>query len=214
MRFEELVRGTERERAALISVPIIQDCLAGRVTRSQYLAFLGEAYHHVSHTVPLLVSCASCVEGHPSQWLRPALVEYIEEEDGHEEWILDDIAASGGDPDAVRDGAPGPATELMVAYVYDYIIRKHPAGFLGMVHVLEGTSAALATQAADSMRSALRLPANAFTYLTSHGSLDQQHVRFFQDLVERLDEEEGRHVIHVARMVYRLYADIFRELPS
>ena len=214
MRFEDLVTGTQRERTALVTVPIIQDCLAGRVTRSQYLAFLGEAYHHVSHTVPLLVTCASCVDGHASQWLRPALVEYIEEEAGHEEWILEDIAASGGDPDAVRDGAPAPATELMVAYVYDYIIRKHPVGFLGMVHVLEGTSAALATEAADSMRTALRLPAAAFTYLTSHGSLDQQHVLFFRGLVERLDEEEARHVIHVARMVYRLYADIFRELAS
>lgn len=214
MRIEELVRGTERERAALVAVPVIQDCLAGRVTRQQYLAFLGEAYHHVSHTVPLLMACGSRVEGPTAEWLRPALAAYIDEEAGHERWILEDIGASGGDPGAVRRGAPGTATELMVAYVYDYIARRHPVGFLGMVHVLEGTSAALATQAADSMRQALGLPPAAFTYLTSHGSLDQQHVRFFESLVERLGDEEGAHVLHVARMVYRLYADIFRGLPS
>jgi pyrroloquinoline quinone (PQQ) biosynthesis protein C len=214
MRFEQLVSGTASDRAALVSTPIIQDCLAGRVTRPQYLAFLGEAYHHVSHTVPLLMACGSRIEGRTAQWLRPALAEYIEEEAGHEQWILDDIAASGGDPQAVRTGKPGAATELMVAYAYDYIARRHPVGFLGMVHVLEGTSVALATQAADSMRSALGLPAGAFTYLTSHGSLDQEHVRFFEGLVERLDDEEASHVSHVARRVYGLYADIFRGLPS
>jgi pyrroloquinoline quinone (PQQ) biosynthesis protein C len=214
MRFEELVRDTERERAALLAVPVIQDCLAGRVTRSQYLAFLGEAYHHVSHTVPLLMACGSRVDGATAEWLRPALAEYIEEENGHERWILEDIAESGGDPDAVRRAAPGTATELMVAYVYDYIARRHPVGFLGMVHVLEGTSVALATKAADSMQQALGLPPAAFTYLTSHGSLDQQHVRFFESLVERLGPEESAHVRHVARVVYRLYADIFRGLPS
>jgi hypothetical protein len=174
MRFEDLVTGTEGERAALVSVPIIQHCLAGRVTRPQYLAFLGEAYHHVSHTVPLLRACGSRVEGSTADWLRPALAEYIEEETGHEQWILEDIAASGGDPEAVRGGRPDSATELMVAYVYDYIARRHPVGFLGMVHVLEGTSVALATQAADSMRMALGLPPAAFTYLNSHGTLDQQ----------------------------------------
>ncbi len=37
----------------------------------------------------------------------------------------------------------------MVAYVYDYIARRNPVGFFGMVHVLEGTSTALATTAAQ-----------------------------------------------------------------
>jgi hypothetical protein len=32
--------------------------------------------------------------------------EYIEEEYGHEQWILNDIKACGGDWEAVRDGRP------------------------------------------------------------------------------------------------------------
>jgi pyrroloquinoline quinone (PQQ) biosynthesis protein C len=215
MHFEELVRRTEPARAGLISIPVIQDCLAGRVTRAQYLAFLGEAYHHVRHTVPLLMACGSRLEEPTAAWLRPALAEYIAEETGHEAWILEDIAASGGDPQAVRRRGPGLATELMVSYVYDYIERKNPVGFLGMVHVLEGTSVALATQAAQAMRQALGLPEAAFTYLTSHGSLDRKHVQYFATLVERLDRAEDRDAVaHVAGAVYRLYGDIFRSLPS
>ena len=214
MHFEELCRRTSEARAALLAIPVIRDCLAGRVTRAQYLAFLGEAYHHVRHTVPLLMACGSRLP-EAAAWLRPALAGYIAEESGHEAWILADIAASGGDPEAVRRKEPGLATEVMVAYAYDTIARRNPVGFLGMVHVLEGTSVALATRAAQAMREALGLPPEAFTYLTSHGSLDRKHVDYFARLIERLDSGEDRDAVaHVACVMYRLYGDIFRSLPA
>ena len=211
--FDTLQLATAQARAELFSVPVIGACLAGRVTRAQYLAFLGEAYHHVRHTVPLMMACGSRLsEG--DAWLRDAIADYIDEERGHEQWILDDIAAAGGDADAIRDGLPGPATELMVAYVYDYVNRRNPVGFFGMVHVLEGTSVALATQAARSLERTLALPSTAFRYLRSHGAVDEGHVRFFMDLMNRLQTQDDRAaVVHVATMVYRLYAEIFRTLP-
>jgi hypothetical protein len=85
---------------------------------------------------------------------------------------------------------------------------------LGMVHVLEGTSSALATRAAQAIARALALPAKAFTYLSSHGSLDQEHVRFFEETVNALPRPDREAVVPVARMVYRLYGDIFRGLPA
>ena len=146
--------------------------------------------------------------------LRTAVTQYIAEETGHEEWILDDLRACGDDAESARRAAPAPATELMVAYVYDYIARVNPAGLLGMVHVLEGTSTALATRAAHSIARALALPRSAFRYLSSHGSLDQEHVRFFERTVNALPATDQEHVVHVARRVYRLYGDIFRGLPA
>ena len=47
-------------------------------------------------------------------WLEGALDDYIAEEAGHDEWILNDIRAAGGAAEAVRHGAPGHATEVMV----------------------------------------------------------------------------------------------------
>lgn len=212
--FDELQRRTAAEREALFAIPVIQDCLAGRVTREQYLEFLTQAYHHVKHTVPLLMACGARLPD-THAWLRDPIAQYIAEESGHEEWILNDIAAAGGDADAVRASAPGRAAELLVAYVYDYIARRNPVGFFGMVHVLEGTSQALATRAAQVMRVSLRLPAEAFTYLSSHGTLDQEHVRFFAELMNRLDASADRDAVtHVARTVFRLYGDIFRDLPG
>lgn len=212
--FEELQRRTAAARAELFALPVIQDALAGRVTREQYLAFLGQAYHHVRHTVPLLMACGARLPA-THDALRAAIAHYIGEEIGHEEWILSDIAACGGDADAVRRAMPAPATELLVAYVYDFIARRNPVGFFGMVHVLEGTSQALATRAAQVIRAGLGLPAEAFTYLSSHGSLDQAHVRFFAGLMDRLESRADQDaVVHAAGMVYRLYGDVFRALPG
>jgi hypothetical protein len=83
-----------------------------------------------------------------------------------------------------------------------------------MVHVLEGTSTALATHAAGTIASALALPPEAFSYLSSHGSLDLEHVAFFEKLMNRLDDAADREaVIHMARMMYGLYGNVFRSLP-
>jgi hypothetical protein len=114
----------------------------------------------------------------------------------------------------VRDGVAGPATELMVAYAYDLIARGNPVGFLGMVHVLEGTSVALALAAADRIQRGLRLPDAAFSYLRSHGTLDREHTAHFADLVNGLDDARDQEaVLHATRMFYRLYGEVFRGLP-
>lgn len=211
--YDTLLEQTRAERDYLLGAPIIQQAMAGTVSLDSYLAFLTEAYHHVKHTVPLLMACGARLPER-LEWLREAIAEYIEEEYGHQEWILGDIRACGGDAEAVRAGTPRMATELMVSYVYDRIARHNPASFFGMVQVLEGTSIALATQAAGIIQDKLQLPAQAFSYLTSHGSLDLEHIELLKQLLNRLDDADDRAaVVHTAKVVYRLYGDIFRSLP-
>jgi pyrroloquinoline quinone (PQQ) biosynthesis protein C len=198
-------------------LPVIRDALGGRVTIAEYRRFLAEAYHHVKHTVPLLMACGARLPER-LEWLRGAVAEYIEEEYGHHEWILDDIRACGGDADAVRASPPSAATELMVAYAYDTIARGNPAGFFGMVLVLEGTSTALALNAAAALSEHLGVERKALRYLTSHGTLDQQHIGFYESLMDRLTDPADRAaVVHAARMFYRLYGDVFasiRQTPA
>ena len=211
--FHTLQDRTAAERDHLLAAPVLQLAVDGKLSLETYIAFLTQAYHHVKHTVPLLMACGARLPER-LEWLRSAIAEYIEEELGHQEWILNDLAACGADPEAVRHGQPALATELMVAYVYDRIARHNPVSFFGMVNVLEGTSIALATRAAGSIRSGLGLPPEAFSYLNSHGSLDLEHMDFFATLMNRLDEDDDRAaVVHTARVVYRLYGDIFRGLP-
>jgi len=210
---QQLLAQTEEARRGLVGAPIIQGCLRGDVSLPSYLAFLREAYHHVRHTVPLLSACKAALPPR-LHWLHSALDEYIEEEAGHDEWILDDIAACGGDAQAVRHGRPGHATEVMVAYAYDTIARGNPLGFFGMVHVLEGTSVSLALMAADAIQKPLGLPDRAFSYLRSHGTLDQEHTATFALLMDQIDDPQDQaDIVHAARAFFRLYGDVFRSLP-
>lgn len=211
--FTRLQERTAEEREYLRTAPIFDVTLQGRLSLNGYLAFLGQAYHHVNHTVPLLMACGARLPER-LEWLREAIAEYIEEEYGHQEWILNDIRACGGDAEAVRRATPNLPTELMVSYVYDRIARHNPVSFFGMVNVLEGTSVSVATQAAQKIRESLGLPAEAFSYLTSHGSLDIEHIEFFKNLMNRLDAAEDQEaVVHTARVIYRLYGDMFRSVP-
>lgn len=211
--FSQLHEACTEAQNDLRTAPIIAAALNGEVTRTQYIAFLTQAYHHVQHTVPLLMACGARLPTR-LEWLRAAVAHYIDEEIGHHEWILNDIAAAGGNPTSVRHSAPAYATEVMLSYAYDTVMRHNPAGFFGMVFVLEGTSVQLATQVARALQHNLDLPAEAFSYLTSHGALDLQHIEDFRTLINRLDDvADQAAVIHRARMFFRLYADVIRSVP-
>jgi pyrroloquinoline quinone (PQQ) biosynthesis protein C len=212
--FVELTTRTAFAQAQLQSVPVIARALRGEVTRELYLEFLTQAYHHVRHTVPLLMAVGSRLPAR-HYWLQKELVHYVEEEQGHDEWILADIAAAGGNAAAVRNGPPSHETDAMVAYAYDTVMRRNPVAFFGMVYVLEGTSVALALNAADAIQRTLALPNKAFTYLRSHGSLDQQHIGDLAKIVDRFDADQDLPaIVTCANAMFRLYGDVFRALDS
>ncbi|AEP28340.1 AMP-dependent synthetase and ligase [Glaciecola nitratireducens FR1064] len=210
--YQRLLNETTTERDYLLSSPIIKRCFSGDIETEDYVAFLSQAYHHVKHTVPLLMSVGSRLP-ESKEWLREAVAEYIEEELGHQEWVLNDIANCGYDKEVVRATPPSMATELMVAYAYDMVNRVNPLGFFGMVHVLEGTSIAMADNAAANIKDALGLPKKAFSYLVSHGSLDIDHVKFFETLMDKIDcPKEQDLIVQSAKRFYVLYGNIFRTL--
>jgi len=210
--YQQLQQATANERVALLSAPIIGAAMTGQVNRQQYVSFLQRAFHHVKHTVPLLMACGARLPD-TQEWLRTAVAHYIEEEIGHHEWILNDIAAAGGDAEAVRFSQPDFDTEVMVAYAYDTVMRRNPVGFFGMVYVLEGTSVSLASNAAGVLQQALDLPATAFSYLSSHGALDIEHMGHFENLVNKLDNPLDRQAVEEgAKVFFRLYGNVFRSI--
>jgi pyrroloquinoline quinone (PQQ) biosynthesis protein C len=206
--FTELEAATTRQRIAFLSIAQVQAGLTGAIGIDAYLDYLSQAYHHVRHTVPLMQEARARLLSRPD--LVAALDEYIEEETGHEEWILSDISAAGGDGDAVRNSAPYPATKAMVDHAYERIRSGNAAAFFGMVYVLESVSVALATRGASAVSERLGLPPEAFTYLTSHGSLDQEHMHFFAKLVNGLNDPADRSaIITMAQEIFGLFGGLF-----
>ncbi|MDQ5908988.1 MAG: hypothetical protein QG599_1082, partial [Pseudomonadota bacterium] len=74
--FQHIQTQTTAEREYLLSSPIIQQAMVGQVSLHSYIAFLTEAYHHVKHTVPLLMACGARLPER-LEWLRQAIAEYI-----------------------------------------------------------------------------------------------------------------------------------------
>lgn len=211
--FSEIETVTAADRQRLEASPAIQRCLNGEVEMQTYRAFLTEAYHHVKHTVPLLMACGSRLPER-LEWLREAIVMYIQEEVGHQEWILNDLESLGVDKELVRHGKPSLPTELMVSYAYDTVARNNPVGLFGMVYALEKTSSTIATYAASQIVSALDLTPESMTYMVSHGSLDIEHMQHFERLMNRLqDPADKAAVLHSAPVFYELYSRIFQSLP-
>jgi heme oxygenase len=211
--YQRLVTETVDGQMTLASVPQIQDGLMGRISRETYIAYLTEAYHHVKHTVPLMQAARARMDDAHQRFVA-ALDEYITEETGHEHWILADIKNCGGDSVAVRDGTPHEATVAMTDYAYDYIRNGNPMGFFGMVFVLEGTSVRLATQGAEAVARNLNLGPECFSYLTSHGALDMEHLTFFENLMNQVDDPADQAaIIEVAKAIFERFAGVFRAIP-
>jgi pyrroloquinoline quinone (PQQ) biosynthesis protein C len=206
--YQTLIKETASARIELSSVPQLVDGLYGNISRETYIAYLTEAFHHVSHTVRFLMAMGEQLSL-KKQSLQKVITEYISEEVGHEEWILNDIQAAGGDKEHARRSTPNLETQLFIAYNYDYIRRKNPVGFFGMVFMLESTSIQLANQGAAALQANLGLPASAFTYLYSHGELDISHMEFFEKAINTItDKADQQAIIEVAQNTFHLFANL------
>lgn len=216
--FAQLQARTTADRAGMLQAPIFRHCAEGTLSPDAYTAFLVQAYHHVKHTVPLLMACGGRL-GEKYEWMRAALAEYIEEEQGHHEWILNDLTACGVDPIPVREnrdyGRVSAEIELMVAYLYHQIDRGNPMALFGMVWVLEGTSVSVGGTVASQIQQSLGLPDRAMTYLRSHSELDQDHIKLFASLMDQVtDPADQQAVVEGAQMVFRLYGGMLHNLGN
>lgn len=212
--FDRLTAETAAARRAFIALPLIQHVLANGAPQDLYVDFLGQAYHHVKCTAPLMALAASRCAAADRRY-QAALFDYIAEERGHEEWILDDIAALGADADAVRNGSPRLPCKIMVGHAFYVVDHVSPYGLLGMIHVLEGMAVALASNAVTAMRRTIAASGEAgFKYLTTHSDLDIGHAQLFAQLIDDIDPSHMPLVIECTRDFYVLYGDLFRDLDA
>jgi len=211
--YQLLLDSTEIERKYLFEAPIFLDLKNKTFTLNDYKSFLTEAYHHVKYTVPLMRLCGSKISFEKENY-RKAIVEYIDEEYGHHDWILNDLEVFGCDRDSIIKSKPKSSTQAMISYVKDRI-ETNPMAFFGMVQVLEGTSITVASQAGETIMNHLNLPKKAFSYLFSHGALDLEHIVFFENLINSLeDKKDLNDIIETAKYVYIYYGNMLREIKQ
>lgn len=98
---------------------------------------------------------------------------HVDEELGHDETLLDDLALIGLERETVLERMPSPAVASLVGAQYYWILHHHPIAFLGYVGLMEGYPPTEELVATLIRRTGF--PREAFRTFSEHGELDPGH---------------------------------------
>lgn len=116
--------------------------------------------------------------------LRQYLERHIEEEAGHDEWLLEDLETIGVDRGDVLSQLPSPHVAAAVGAQYYWIRHHHPVALLGYIAVLEGHPPTAETVRTWKQRTGL--PPDAFRTLEHHAAVDPSHNADLDALIDSL----------------------------
>jgi hypothetical protein len=150
--------------------------------------FLFVLYSSMRSTVPLIQAASRQAQSMASSDPVAAitakyLTKHAEEELHHDEWLLEDMLASGIKPLAILDRVPPSSIASLVGSQYYWINHAHPVALFGYLIVLEGKSPCVQHLAEIQRRTGL--PQVAFRTLLEHAQSDPKH---YEGLNDTLDE--------------------------
>ncbi len=186
---------------------------AGEFDTNEYAAFLGQTYLYVRHTRPFLRRAGERLGelGKAPDFAR-LFLQKADEEDGHEHWALEDLAAIGRPLDESAPPHPSPAVAAYIAWNHFQIEAGSPLAFLGTAYVLEALSQARAGLAATQLARSARIPGieRGVRFLRGHADADEGHIDVLGKLLAGIDSPEDRHAIALsAAVTASLYLGMF-----
>jgi pyrroloquinoline quinone (PQQ) biosynthesis protein C len=211
--FITLVESSDANRRAIETMPKVHAMIHRGLTLPEYRAFLLDLYHIVWHFCPIMaVAAGRCDEGLAR--IRDELLERIGEERGHEQWVLEDIGAVGGDVAAAHSTAPSAPVQAMIGFNYYAAEHIHPCSVLGMLYVLEVVASVYGGKVADSIARAIgrKTGAGGFRFLSSHATLDADHMAKLNVLLKTIDDPAAQaSIIDSTRVNFHQFGQLFSE---
>jgi pyrroloquinoline quinone (PQQ) biosynthesis protein C len=211
--FITLVENSDASRRAIETSPKVDSMMHDGLTLAEYRAFLHDLYHIVWHFCPIMATAAARCDDRFRD-IRYDLYERIEEEKGHEAWVLEDVKAVGGDVLHVREAQPSPSAQAMIAFNYYAAERVHPCSVLGMLYVLEVMSSVYGGRVADSIAKAIGrdVAAGGFRFLSSHATMDADHMAKLNLLLKTIAEPAAQAaVIDSTRVNFHQFGQLFSD---
>jgi hypothetical protein len=211
--FITLVESSDAHRRAIERMPKVHSMVHKGLSLPEYRAFLHDLYHIVWHFCPIMqVAVERCDESLAA--VRCDLLERIQEETGHDAWVIEDIVAVGGDPGRARVDAPSVPVQAMIGFNYYAAERVHPCSVLGMLYVLEVIASVYGGKAADSIARATGREASAggFRFLSSHATMDADHMAKLNVLLKTIEDPVAQAaVINSTRVNFHQFGQLFTE---
>jgi hypothetical protein len=157
--------------------------------RQLYPVYLSTMHMVVRSAVPLMQAAVEQAKARgPSDPLCAALIDYythhMEEEAGHDGWLLEDLQAIGVAAAEVLDRIPSPRVAAMVGAQYYWLRHYHPVSLLGHITAIESYHPPVGF--ARRLAELTGYPKTAFRAISRHEVLDVHHHRELLELLDRL----------------------------
>jgi hypothetical protein len=116
--------------------------------------------------------------------LVPYLAHHAPEEAGHDQWLLEDLEALGGDPHEALRRIPSARIATFVGAQYYWLRHHHPVSLLGHMAVIEGYPPEVGFS--ERLRELTGYPREAFRAIRRHERLDIRHRAELYEAIDRL----------------------------
>jgi pyrroloquinoline quinone (PQQ) biosynthesis protein C len=209
--FITLIENSDASRRAIETLPKVHSMMHKGLTLPEYGALLHDLYHIVLHFCPIMAVAVGRCDAELGN-VREELRERIEEETGHEQWVLQDVVAIGGDAHRVAATPPSAPVQAMIGFNYYAAERVHPCAVLGMLYVLEVVASVYGGKAADSIARATgrNLATGGFRFLSSHATMDAEHMAKLNVLLKTIaDSSAQAAVINSTRVNFHQFGQLF-----
>jgi hypothetical protein len=139
-------------------------------------------------SVPLMEAARRVAESKEDddvcRMLVPYLAQHIAEEQGHDQWILEDLESIGIDRVQVLSALPSAHVAGLVGAQYYWILHHHPVALLGYMLMLEANAPTMTM--VDYIKACTGFPESLFRAHRVHAALDPDHQAGMYDLIDRL----------------------------
>jgi hypothetical protein len=193
--FVDLVARTDEARRAFETNSKVLDIVANGLSVERYRKLLLELYHVVWHFNPVCAAAASRIDDRHKQ-VRYFLYDHMMEEKGHEEWVLNDLAAMGVEAEAARQYLPSMHMLALNGYNYWAADRLHPCSAIGMLYALEVIASVYGGPITAAVTESLMLQGeHGISFISSHATLDAEHMADLRVVLNTLHDDDAKRAI-------------------
>lgn len=178
---DEIVQRANEAHYRLLATPFCSRLDAGTVDRDEYAAWLVQMHRFIRHTERGERALAALMAGRSGEFpgaskVAKSAARAVEEELGHDELIIDDLASLWGVSKAAALGrlerAPAAPSVLAWTDFVDAMIARFPTGIIGVALALETIATMVAEVYRDALVAGGRIEGieNAVSFLSAHTS--------------------------------------------
>jgi hypothetical protein len=159
-------------------------------------------------TVPLLRAAAERLQalqdGDPvAAGLLPYVVQLMEEERGHDDWLLKALEAMAVSRQKAWSRQPPATTSALVGSQYYWILHHHPVALLGFIKAVEREPPT--REEIAHLRRKTGLPKAAFAYQLGHVALEAEHNAALDRVLDELPLTDAHHSLIGVSLLHTIH---------